>query len=438
MDGKKVINNASWIIVCRCVQAVLSLIITMFTSRYLGPSNYGLLNYAGSIVAFFTPISMLGINSVLVQELVAFKEDEGSIVFTSLCLTCLSSLGCILGVFLFTFFVNFGEKETIVVCVLYAIMLFFQSMEIIQYWFQAKLLSKYTSIISLIAYLLISFYKIILLATKSSVYWFAISFSLDYMIISGFLFIVYFKKKEKKYHLKYSKDVAKRIFSKSKYYIISSLMVTLFAQQDKIMIKLLLGNIETGYYSAAVTCATMSGFVFIAIIDSVRPLIYNERLLSVENYESIITSLYSIIIYLCVAQGIVFTISARFFVKILYGSAFLPAAVVLQIIIWYSSFSYIGGIRDIWLLGENKQKYLIWINMFGAMLNAIANYLLIKSIGIVGAAVASLLTQIFTNVILSFFIPAIKHNNDFLLKAINPKYALKLANNLLKLIKRRV
>ena len=61
MQANKVVKNASWIIVCKIIQSALGLVVTMLSARFLGPSGYGLINYAASIVAFFTmPISLTG------------------------------------------------------------------------------------------------------------------------------------------------------------------------------------------------------------------------------------------------------------------------------------------------------------------------------------------------------------------------------------------
>ncbi len=423
LNNKNVIKNASWIIICRCIQAFLSLLVTLLTARYLGPSNYGILNYAIAVTAFFIPVSLLGINSVLVQELINNKDHEGTVIGTSLTLSFCSSVLCIGGIALFVLITNPGEPLTLLVCVLYATMLLFQSLEMIQYWFQAHLLSKYTSIVSLIAYIIISVYKIILLITKMDVQWFAVSYSFDYLLISSILLYIY-NKKFKTTPFKFSWEVAKGILNKSKYYIISSLMVTFFAQQDKVMIKLMIDNEATGYYSAAVTCATMSGFIFTAIIDSVRPVIFSAKKEDDEDqYENVIVSLYSIVIYLCILQGLACTILAKYIIRILYGAGYEPAVLTLRIIIWYSAFSFIGGIRDIWLLSENKQNYLVWINLIGALINFGLNIFLINLIGINGAAIASVFTQFFTNVVLTCFIKPIRRNNHFILEALNPRYA---------------
>jgi O-antigen/teichoic acid export membrane protein len=135
----KVAKNGIWIISCKIAQSFLSIIVTMLTARYLGPSNFGLINYAASIVAFVMPIMQLGLNAILVQEIVNKPEKEGETIGTTLIMTQISAFLCIIGVSLFAFIANANEKITFIVCVLYSIQLIFYSIELIQYWFQAKL-----------------------------------------------------------------------------------------------------------------------------------------------------------------------------------------------------------------------------------------------------------------------------------------------------------
>ena len=85
-----------------------------------------------------------------------------------------------------------------------------------------------------------------------------------------------------------------------------------------------------------------------------------------------------------------------------------------------------GTVRDIWILAENQQKHLWKINLFGALANVVLNFLLIPKFGINGAAIASLLTQFFTNVILGYIIKPIRPNNMLMIKWLNPKVLLSI------------
>ena len=418
----RVAKNAVWIIGGKIAQSVLALIINMLTARYLGPSNFGLITYASSLVAFVLPIMQLGFSNVLVQEIVNKPEREGKVLGTAIFLSLLSSICCIIGVTSFAFAVNPDETETIVVCLLYSFILVFQAIDHIEFWYQAKLLSKYSSIISLISYVAVSAYKVFLLVTAKSVYWFALSNALDYAFISIGGVILYRKLGGQR--LSFSISIGKQMFSKSKHYILSSMMVTIFAQTDKIMIKMMMNESATGYYGAAVACAGMTSFVFAAIIDSFRPSVFEGQKVGEGVFSYRLTMLYSIIIYLSLAQSVVMSVMSKLIIFILYGEAYYPAVDALRIVVWYTTFSYMGSVRNIWILTNEKQKYLWQINLFGAVANVILNYILIPLIGINGAAVASLLTQFFTNVIVGYIIKPIRPNNKLIVESLKPHYLL--------------
>lgn len=426
MNTKKVINNATWIIGCKIVQSLLGLFISMFTARYLGPSNFGLINYASSLVVFIMPVMQLGLSSTIVQEVINAPENEGKIMGTSLVMTLFSAIMCIVGIFTFVSIVNLGETETILVCSLYSVQLIFQSIEIISYWFQAKLLSKYTSITMLVSYFVVSGYKLFLLMTHKSVYWFAVSHWVDYAIIAFTLLYIFTKKSDHK--LSFSWELVGGLFSRSKHYIVSGLMVSVFAQTDRIMLKVLLSDEATGFYSAAMQCAAISQFIFGAIIDSARPLIFSSKKENESLYKKNLVSTYSIIEYLSLAQCVAMVILADFIISILYGADYMSAASILRISIWYTTFAYLGSVRNIWILAEGKQKFLWIINLSGAIANVVLNFFLIPIWGTLGAAIASLCTQIFANIVVSHMIPQIREVNRYLFAGLNPKNIIVLLN----------
>jgi len=430
MNANRILNNSFWIIGGKLGQAVLGLAVTMLSARYLGPSGYGIINYAAAIVAFAAPVMQLGLNSTLIQELIADPEREGEILGTAITMCLISSIACIVGVIAFAGITSCGETETIIICGLYSLLLVFQALEMIQYWFQAKLLSKYTAMVMLAAYIIVSAYKIILLVTGSSIYWFAVSQALDFAIISAALLVIYKRMGRQPFSFSFAR--AKDMFSRSRYYIVSSLMVTVFAQTDRIMLKMMLDEAAVGYYSAAVACAGMTGFVFSAIIESARPAILEQKQHSQSEFQHGMTLLYSVIIYLALAQSAVVALFSGWIVKILYGTAYAATIPALRIVVWYTTFSYLGGTRTIWILAEEKQKYLLAINLGGALANVFLNLLLIPVWGINGAAVASLATQIFANVIMGYIIVPIRENNRLMLKALDFRILMRATRAYLK------
>lgn len=432
MKQQQVFNNAKWIIGCKIVQSLMQLVIGMLSARYLGSSNYGLIGYAASVVAFAMPLMKLGFDAVFVHELVECPQKEGEIIGTALAFNIGSGILCISGITAFSMVVNHGEPQTIWVCILYSVSILFAALEMVQYWFQYKLLSKYSSLVMLAAYVLVSAYKIFLLATEKSVYWFAFSHSVEYGFIAFLLHYLY--KKKGGARLTVSVKRAKKMLRKSKHYILSALMVVIIQNTDHIMITNMAGKEQNGFYSAAITSATVAQFVYVAIMDSFRPLILSLKRENQTEYHKNISRLFGIVGYFGLAQSLVFTLFAPIIIGILYGAEYTPAIPILQIITWQCAFSYMGTVRNIWLLAEQKQKYLPLINLIGALSNVVMNAILIPFLGAFGAAFASFLTQFFTNFVLGFILSPLRESNGLLLRGLNPFFFFKEAKNMIRII----
>lgn len=425
----RVFKNAAWMIGCKIMQSLINFVIGILTARYLGPSNYGVLSYAMSVVAFAVPIMQLGLNQTLIREFVKSPEREGQILGSALVINSISSVFCMIGTVAFVMFVDAGEKETILICALYSLTLVFQATEITQFWFQSKLLSQYPSIAMLVAYIVVALYKVYLLVTQKSVIWFALSNVLDYSLVSIILMAMY--KRIGGQRLGFSWQTGREMLSRSKYYIIPSLMVMIFQHTDRIMIKLMIGEVETGVYAAAITCIGITGFVFTAVIDSARPVILESKEKNQAVYETRMIQLYSIIACMSIGQSIVMTLFAKPIVHLLYGPEYAKAASILSVAVWYVTFSYYGSVRNVWILAEEKQKYLTGINIAGAVANVVLNYYLIPICGATGAALASLITQFYTNVIIGFLFKPIRENNALMVKSLNPKVLLGILRKLI-------
>ena len=411
-----VVKNASWLIVGKIAQMVISLVVGLFTARYLGPSNYGLINYATAYTAFFMAFCTLGINSVLVKDFIDHPDDEGKIIGTSLVLRGFSSflsagvIICLVGV------LDADEPTTILVTALCSLGLIFNIFETFHYWFQSKLKSKVTALVTLVAYVIAAMYKVVLLCLGKGVEWFAFATSLDYICVGVLLFVCYKKYGGRK--LSFSTETGRRILRKSVYFILPSLMVSIYGYADKFMLKHMLSDSDVGYYTTATALCGMWCFVLSAIIDSVYPSIMEAHKKDAVLFEKRNRQLYAIVFYVSIAVSLMFCLFGKLAVLILYGEAYLPAVTPLRVITWFTAFSYLGVARNAWIVCENKGKYLKYIYALAALGNVALNLVFIPLWGAVGAALASLLTQILTTMVLPFFIKGLRRNSVLMLEAI--------------------
>lgn len=409
-------RNAAWIIGGRIVQMVISLIVGVLTARFLGPGNFGLINYGSAYVAFFTALCNLGLNSVIIKDFVDNPDEQGEAIGSALVMRLISSiLSAILTVAIVSI-IDKDEPLTITVVALCSVGSIFHIFETFNFWFQNQYKSKITSMASLCAYVSTAGYKILLLILGKDVRWFAFASSVDYIAVALFLWIAY--KSHNGAKLKFSLRKSKALLSISYNYILSSIMVALYGQTDKLMLKQMLGEIAVGYYATATGICAMWTFVLQAIIDSVYPSILRLKKESQVAYQRKNRQLYAIVFYVSSFVSIGFLALGKPIVNILYGEAYLPAVPILRIVTWYTAFSYLGVARNAWIVSEGRQKYLKYMYGCAAAMNVMLNAVLIPSMGGVGAALASLITQIFTSVVLPMFFSEMRPNVKLMIDAI--------------------
>ena len=200
--------------------------------------------------------------------------------------------------------------------------------------------------------------------------------------------------------------------------MISGLIITIYVQMDKMMLGQMMTEADVGLYSAATVISNYWLLIPVAIVNAVRPTIMeikkdgNEEL-----YIKRLKQLYAILIWVGIAVSTVISVSSKLILHILYGAEYSGATVALATVIWYTTFSTLGTARGVWIVCENKNKYTGRLVLWGVILNFALNYLLIPVMGINGAALATLITQIFTSLITPLFYKETRMNTKYIIEA---------------------
>ena len=399
--GNRFLSNTMWDIGGKVFQMVLTLVVGMLTARYLGPSNYGVIGETASYVSFFSVICQLGFTSTAVKEIMDHEDRQGEILGTTIVFRICTSLVSSIAITILKYVMKDGDKLIVPVAFLQSLSLIFQSFEMLHYWYQSRLETQVSVKIQSIAYMIMAAYKIAILALGKSVEWFAFSTALEAAVVGAFLLIVYNQGEGQRLSVSVSAGI--EILKKSYHFILSGLMVTIYSEMDKIMLGQMLSEEAVGYYTAATKISSMWSFVVTALINSARPLIISCKSKGEELYIKQNKRLYAAVIWIGIAAGLGITLFAKLIIYILYGVEYMPSVSSLQISAWYTMFSMLGSARGIWIVCEDKSKYVKYYLGIGAVLNVVLNYLLIPVYGPGGAAAATLATQIFTAV----FAPAI-------------------------------
>lgn len=387
----KFIANTNWLLFKNIYSMLLSLVVGSLSVRYLGPSNYGLIGYGTSLVSLFNAISQLGLNSIIMSELLRKPEEKGKTLGTALVMRLVASVVSFLCVLLFVCIVEPGNQVLFVVTALQALMLICNTYELLNEWFLSELQSKVYVVASSIGATIVGGWKILLLVLGASVQWFAASTTIQALVCGGIIFVIFFKKKQ--FHLGYSFSRAGEIFGKSKHYIISGLAIALYTQMDKVMLGKMMGEREVGLYTSAMTVAMLWEFVPQSIINSARAVILEKKNVNNEEYLRLFRILLLCISLMGIGVGVGIQLFGKWVILLLYGRAYKEAVPLLQILIWSTSFAMLGTARGIWNVAEDKNQYVKYYTIIGGLFNLFFNYFAIQVWGMAGAAVGTLLSQ---------------------------------------------
>ena len=390
---KRVLSNSGWMMGQQIYNMLLQLVIGSISARYLGPSNYGLLNYSSSIIAFFSIICRLGLDGVIINEMTLKPEKRGNYLGSALVMRLLTSLASFFLILAIVRILEPANTALHVITALQGIAVILQTYEVFTYWFQLNLKMKFVSISTMAAQTAVGVWRITLLATRASVYYFALSSSIQYLVC-GVIVAFFFWRERSGLKLRYSKPDASELIRNSYHFIISGLAVTFYSQIDRIMIGKTLSAEAVGFYSAAAAIAVMWEFVPNALINSTRPVILSLRKDHYEQYLRRFQELLMVVTFLSVLVSLIVSIFGKLAILILYGEQYLPAVQSLSILVWSTGFAMIGTTRGIWIVAEGYNQYTKYYILIGAGVNLVLNLLFIPIWGITGAAITTLISQI--------------------------------------------
>ena len=401
-NKKRVIANMSWLMGGKIVNMILSFFVSLATARYLGPSNFGSINYVAAYVSFFSSIASLGLSVIVIKEVSSGEEDDNKVIWTGILMRFLTAVASTIAVVAFFAIAKRNDPLLVPIAALESIAILASAFDTFMYWFQGKLLGKYVSIAGVIAYLAMSLYRLYLLANGADILWFAFATSVDTLVLALVLFIFYVK--ENGFRPVISLPLGRKLLKQSYHYLISGLIAILYSKIDQIMLGDMLDKASVGLYSAALTIASLWGMIPSAFIQSVSPILYKNAQTDRGMFLKRLKQSYAGIWFLNVCWSLAISLFSYWVVLLLYGAEYMGARKALIIVVWYSGISSLGSLTQVYLATENKNKYINYFALAGLVTDVALNALLIPHFGITGAAVATLATYCVIHIVMPLVI----------------------------------
>lgn len=386
-------KNIFWLSLSQIGSRLIRAIIIIYAARILGASEYGVFSYVLGLAGFFTIFADLGLSPLMTREIAGHPEKRATYFASALRVkTILISITSALIIFVAPKFSNI--EEAIILVPFVALLVFFDNLrDFIFAYFrgiekmerEAFLVILMNTAIALSGFIILNFYQ-----TAGSLLF---SYITSVAILS--IVAIYLVKNLIKGIFKnFDKEIFKQFIRDSWPFALTGLFGIFMLNIDIVMLGWWRTPEEIGYYSASQRVAqilyTLPAIFASSAFPAMTRFIKQKEIGRARNLnEKLISALYFIAIPLTIG-GII--LSAPL-IKFIFGQEYLPASASFQILIATLLIHFPGAILGNLIMAHNQQKQLVKYVIIGSASNVIFNVLLIPSLGISGAAIATLISQ---------------------------------------------
>lgn len=392
---QKIIGNTGWQFADNIVRMGVGLLIGIWVARYLGPGKFGMLSYALAFVSLFSPLAALGLDDIVVRNLVRDPACRDETLGTAFLLKLAGGTISFAAAIATIFVLRPADDLSHGLVAIVAAGAVFQAFHAIEFWFNSQVQAKYVAIARNVAFLAGALGKVGLILIGAPLLAFAWIGLFEVVAGSMGLAIAY---RSHGHHLRRWQGRlvrAKALLKDSWPLIFSCIVIMIYLRIDQVMLGEMVGSEEVGVYSVAVRLAEVWLFVPTAVYWSVLPGLVEAKAVSDELFYAQLQRFYNLMALIAYAIAIPVMLVAPWLVVTLFGTPYSDAGLILAVLIWANLFIYLEVARSAFFTVMNwNRSYLVTLAL-GAVLNVVLNLILIPRFGGLGAAVGSCLSYWF-------------------------------------------
>ena len=414
---RKYFANTSWLMFGQVSRTAVILFVGVYVARYLGPERFGLLSYAMSFAGLFSAIATLGLDTVLIRDLVEDENGTDELLGSAFALRIISIL-LSLGLLSIAIGVVGNKNYTNLLILVIASAEIFRAFNVIGFYFQSRVLSKYAIYPRIASVVISAVIRLLLIYFRTSLIYFAVVVLLESIALSTGHIIIYMRRKFSILNWKARPKVMRRLLRDAWPLILSGTCVSIYMRIDQVMIKKMMDSEAVGNYAIAVRLSQVWYVIPAVIATSVFPAIVSARKVSAELYRKRMKKLYALMFWLAIVVILPITFLANDIVRLVFGAQYKYAGGVLGIYVWALVFVFLGSANTRYLIAENYTGIVFFKALIGMITNVFLNIVLIRKYGINGAAIATVFSR-FMATLFIVFVPKTREQAILMLKSFN-------------------
>ena len=415
---KKLIINTGWLLILRILRLLFAFFIGIWVARYMGPERYGTFSYALAFVVLFGPLARLGLDGVVVREIVNDPERKDEILGTTFFLRLAGGILCFLAVLGAISLIRPGDRLSLTLVGIVAFGIVFTAFAAIDIWFQSRIEVKYAVYAKSAGLIIANLGKIFLIIAGAGLVAFAWVSALEVVVGALGLVIVY---RYRGYFIQawsFSLKRARSLLAISWPMVLSGALAMIYLRIDQVMLREMVSDEVVGIYSTAVRISEVWYLIPIAVVTSIFPELIKSKGLGEAIYRERLQNLYDFLAWTAIPVVLFLTFFASRVIVMLYGEPYAGGGVILAILIWSIPFVFMREAYGRWLVNEDMTKFFILAHGSGAFLNVALNLFLIPVYQGTGAAVATVVSYAVGGYLACFLHPRTRSAGVMMTKAL--------------------
>lgn len=391
------LRNVSWLTGERVLQLAVGMVVGVWMARALGPDRFGLYSYALALVAVFASAASLGIDAVIVRDLVREPARAGTILATAFRLRAAGAGAVTLVLAVLATALYRHEPLTLALILLLALATPFKAFDVIDPWFQARTEARPVVRARSAALLIGGLARVaVLLAAGGSLLALA---AVEPVVgaLGAVLLVRAFRRASAGTPAgRWDRPTAAALLRDGWPMLVAGMGVIVYMRVDQIMLEHLggaAGSHALGLYSAALRVSEATYMLPTVVVTAVFPHVVHSRTEGREVYEARLGRLYALMTAMALAVAVPMTFLAGPLVRLLFGPSYAGAGVILAVHVWTALFAFWGVVGTAWAVTEGLTRITPVRTLQGAAINVGLNLWLIPRYGGLGAAVATLVSQ---------------------------------------------
>lgn len=401
---QKIFKGMAYLSSEKLLKLLIGIVIHSLIARKLGPEIFGEVNYAVNTVFIFSLFVLLGMDEVLIKDLVSEKdqaEKEKSIA-AGLVLRILAVVISVCIFFPLLIFNIFSEESQVnTYLLIFSFVLFLQPILIFEIPFLSEVKSKVIFKARMSGYVAGTFSKIIFLSMSLKPVFLVFTYMIE-EVIGKFVLVWNFSKEYRFSKLTFSKTKTLKILKSSYPIMLMTFVLAVDSRLGFQYMRLVNDDAALGFFAISFNLIDAWNFLPIAITTSVFPkLIETKRDIS-EVYMRRTLYLFSFCFWVSVLLIVSTYVVAPFIISFLYGAQYAGAEYYLRLMSLLLIPMFLNSARTKYFVIEEKALKWFLLNLCVTLLSVtfIFSYPSVNFNLIIGTILAS---HVVVNTIFSIF-----------------------------------